>query len=114
MPSPRYRLGGNFRKFGTDSYGISGTFCALAFRLGPCANNGLVVRSPAMTPHVMNTRFMEASGEIRGSVGQIVTRQAIRPPRDVNAVRTRSSYCFRSARDSHEVSASWTALTLLR
>src|SRR5262249_1899678 len=29
--SPRYSPGGSFRKFGTEVYGISGTFCALAF-----------------------------------------------------------------------------------
>src|SRR3954470_22237641 len=31
IASPRYNPGGNFRKFGTDSKGISGTFCAFAF-----------------------------------------------------------------------------------
>src|SRR5690348_16094065 len=56
MPSPRYRLGGSFRKFGAESKGISGTFCALARALscagvrpsaGVCANWGIAHASAA-------------------------------------------------------------------
>src|SRR5258708_28844018 len=35
--APKYRPGGSFRKLGTESYGISGTFCALALL---CAKTG--------------------------------------------------------------------------
>src|SRR5437764_15300447 len=56
MPSPRYRLGGILRKLGTDSYGISGTFCTLALVAsaaaerpcgfgGACANTGAADRA---------------------------------------------------------------------
>src|SRR5690349_12219647 len=58
MPSPRYRFGGSFRKFGTDSYAISGTFCAFALL---CASLGAAASSPARsTPAVMRL-FIKAS-----------------------------------------------------
>ena len=58
-------LGGNFRKFGTESNGISGTFCALALL---CANTGLNERSPTMTPLAMMNRFMKASEGVDSAI----------------------------------------------
>src|SRR6478672_6578907 len=53
-------LGGNFRKFGTDSKGISGTFCAFALL---CAKLGAAARSsPAASAPAMRHLFIEASG----------------------------------------------------
>src|SRR5690242_2552587 len=54
MPSPRYKLGGILKKFGTDSKGISGTFCALArvaIAAGErfCAKAGLASETAAST-----------------------------------------------------------------
>src|ERR1039458_8231340 len=66
MPSPRCRLGGSFRKFGADSNGISGTFCALARALswacvsppgdagaGVCANWGTAYASATHSRQVL-------------------------------------------------------------
>src|ERR1035438_10051066 len=62
MPSPRYRLGGNFRKFGADSNGIWGTFRAFARALscagvrvsaGVCANWGMAQTSAAHSRQVL-------------------------------------------------------------
>src|SRR5450759_5610330 len=66
MPSPRYKFGGSFRKFGADSNGISGTFRAFALALscawvspsaGVCAgvwaNWGIAQASAAHTRQVL-------------------------------------------------------------
>src|SRR5664279_1754088 len=62
MPSPRYRLGGIFRKFGADSNGIWGTFRAFARALscagvrvsaGVCANWGMAQTSAAHSRQVL-------------------------------------------------------------
>src|SRR4051812_31453586 len=69
MPSPRYTFGGNFRKFGTDSYAISGTFCAFALRIAPCAKAVPDQMSPATTPPAMKTRLMcEASEGVEPAI----------------------------------------------
>src|ERR1044072_3725981 len=53
-------FGGNFRKFGTDSKGISGTFCAFALL---CAKLGAAARSsPAASAPAVRHLFIEASG----------------------------------------------------
>src|SRR3954447_5756752 len=53
-------FGGNFRKFGTDSNGISGTFCAFAL---VCAKLGAAARSsPAASAPAVKHLFIEASG----------------------------------------------------
>src|SRR5688572_10482905 len=54
IASPRYTSAGIFRKFGTDSNGISGTFCA--FALWPvCARPGAVIQSAAtITPPIIS------------------------------------------------------------
>src|SRR3982750_4612229 len=53
-------FGGNFRKFGTDSNGISGTFCAFALL---CAKLGAAARSsPAASAPAVKHLFIEASG----------------------------------------------------
>src|SRR3954468_5884559 len=53
-------FGGNFRKFGTDSNGISGTFCAFALL---CAKLGTAARSsPAASAPAVRHLFIEASG----------------------------------------------------
>src|SRR3954452_13432504 len=53
-------FGGNFRKFGTDSNGISGTFCAFALL---CAKLGTAARSsPAARAPAVKHLFIEASG----------------------------------------------------
>src|SRR4051812_28843981 len=51
-------FGGNFRKFGTESKGISGTFCALALL---CAKAGPVLMSAATRAHAAMRRFMTTS-----------------------------------------------------
>src|SRR5581483_8404802 len=49
-------FGGILKKFGTESYGISGTFCAFAFA---CANAGAAAITSDRTPSAM-WRFMSA------------------------------------------------------
>src|SRR6267143_603103 len=51
-------LGGNFRKFATESNGISGTFCALALL---CASLGPAASRPATMKPAMTHFFMRAS-----------------------------------------------------
>src|SRR5689334_12752773 len=54
-------FGGNFKKFGTDSKGISGTFCAFALL---CAKLGAAARSsPAASAPALRHLFIEASGD---------------------------------------------------
>src|SRR3954469_24628123 len=59
-------LGGNFRKFGTDSNGISGTFSAFALL---CAKLGTAARSsPAVSAPAVRHLFIEASGTKVGGI----------------------------------------------
>src|SRR5437867_2825922 len=60
--SPRNSPAGTFRKFGTDVYGISGTFCAVAFC---CANAGAAHSTKAMADTNARQRFIGASSKIR-------------------------------------------------
>src|SRR6266581_9595653 len=56
--SPRYSPAGTFRKFGTDVYRISGTFCAVAFC---CANAGAAHSTKAIADTDARQRFIGAS-----------------------------------------------------
>src|SRR3954471_18897238 len=83
-------FGGNFRKFGTDSYAISGTFCAFALRIAPCAKAVPDQMSPATMPPAMNTRLMcEASEGVEpaiyttGPIGSSERHGAARRAEDV-------------------------------
>ena len=58
IASPMYRPGGSLKKFGTESYGISGTFCAVAFA---CAKAGAALMSTARTVDVRH-RFIKPPG----------------------------------------------------
>src|ERR1700688_5026661 len=53
--SPRVSPAGTFRKFGTDVYWISGTFCAVAFC---CANAGRAQSIKAMANADARLRFI--------------------------------------------------------
>src|SRR5258708_29252839 len=59
MPSPRYRFGGSFRKFGTDSYAMSGTFSAFALLW---ARSGWARNTAIRTKPAARQRCMNASG----------------------------------------------------
>src|SRR5437660_8249003 len=54
-------FGGNFRKFATDSNGISGTFCAFALL---CAWSGAAARTPATRSPAVRDLFMNASASV--------------------------------------------------
>src|SRR5216683_6679157 len=64
-------FGGSFRKFATDSNGISGTFCALALlcaSLGPAASSPATIR-PAMTHLFMKPPLVVDAIYTSGSIG---------------------------------------------
>src|SRR5579884_858219 len=67
-------FGGILKKFGTDSYGISGTFCALAFA---CASAGAAAAKIARTPSAMR-RFMVVIPPAPGTVARSVAARAPR------------------------------------
>src|SRR5262245_41635644 len=67
MPSPRYRLGGMVRKFGTDSYGISGAVAYAVARGGTCwADVGTARITLARAKANPMKRFIAASVKFRG------------------------------------------------
>ena len=65
MLSPRYTSGGIFRKFGTDSNGISGTFCAFA---RVCARPWAVRTTATRTTTTLIQRFISSSCSHRPSL----------------------------------------------
>src|SRR5215510_3455987 len=72
MPSPRYRFGGIVRKFGTDSYGMSGAVANAVARGGTCwADVGTARITLARASENPMKRFIAASVKFGGG---IVTR----------------------------------------
>src|SRR5436309_8830387 len=73
MPSPRYKFCGSFRKFGTESYGISGAVSNAFARGGTfcCAKRGIAASTSTARNPNLNIRFMGAPLE---NVEQLYTR----------------------------------------